>query len=173
MLYENHHSQIEEAPEGPTYFTTIPSPVGKLMLVGKPEVLSGIYMLEGTGRVPHPDPSWIEDPTIFTEPILQLGEFFSGQRHEFELRLAPEGTEWQKRVWSGLLDIPYGETRSYGELAAAIGHPKSSRAVGSANGRNPLPIVIPCHRVVGADGTLTGYSAGVKIKEHLLGLEAG
>lgn len=101
----------------------------------------------------------------------QLREYFAGARRTFDLPLAPHGTEFQQRVWAALRAIPYGETRTYGELAAAIGSPNASRAVGMANHRNPIPIIIPCHRVIGANGTLTGYAGGLEIKRKLLALE--
>ena len=101
----------------------------------------------------------------------QLREYFAGARRTFDLPLAPHGTAFQQRVWTALRAIPYGETRTYGELAAAIGSPNASRAVGMANHRNPIPIIIPCHRVIGANGTLTGYAGGLEIKRRLLALE--
>lgn len=101
----------------------------------------------------------------------QLREYFAGARRTFDLPLAPHGTAFQQRVWAALRAIPYGETRTYGELAAAIGSPNASRAVGMANHRNPIPIIIPCHRVIGANGTLTGYAGGLEIKQKLLALE--
>ncbi len=101
----------------------------------------------------------------------QLREYFAGKRADFDLPLAPEGTEFQRSVWRNLQDIPYGETISYGELAKRVGNPKASRAVGAANGQNPIPIVIPCHRVIGANGKLTGFGGGLPTKEALLALE--
>ena len=109
----------------------------------------------------------------FDDVTTQLTEYFAGRRQTFELPLAPEGTPFQQRVWSALLGVPYGETISYGELAARIGRRSASRAVGLANGSNPLPIVIPCHRVIGSNGKLTGYGGGLAIKERLLALERG
>jgi methylated-DNA-[protein]-cysteine S-methyltransferase len=103
--------------------------------------------------------------------VKQLREYFAGQRADFDLPLAPEGTEFQRTVWRNLRDIPYGETISYGELAKRVGNPKASRAVGAANGQNPIPIVIPCHRVIGANGKLTGFGGGLPTKEALLALE--
>ena len=111
--------------------------------------------------------------SAFDDVTSQLTEYFAGTRTRFELPLAPEGTPFQQRVWKALLDIPYGETISYGELAARLGSRSASRAVGLANGSNPLPIVIPCHRVIGANGKLTGYGGGLPIKERLLALERG
>ena len=109
---------------------------------------------------------------LLCEATRQLREYFAGERGRFELRLAARGTEFQRRVWRELERIPYGQTRSYGQIAAAVGAPRSVRAVGAANGRNPLPIVVPCHRVIGADGRLTGYGGGLPLKQLLLELEA-
>jgi len=116
---------------------------------------------------------WRRDDRAFDDVVSQLEEYFEGRRREFQLALAPEGTPFQLRVWKALLDIPYGETISYGELAERIGQPSASRAVGLANGSNPIPIVIPCHRVIGSNGKLTGYGGGLAIKERLLALERG
>ena len=120
-----------------------------------------------------PSPDWNHDDAGFGDVVSQLGEYFEGRRRQFDLPLAPAGTPFQQRVWSALLDIPYGETISYGELASRIGQKSASRAVGLANGSNPLPIVIPCHRVIGANGKLTGYGGGLPIKERLLAHERG
>lgn len=106
-----------------------------------------------------------------SEATRQLREYFSGARRDFDLKLEPEGTVFQKKVWEALLEVPYGETRSYGEIAKAIGNPKAARAVGMANNRNPISIIIPCHRIVGADGSLTGYGGGLDKKTYLLELE--
>ncbi|HRC84169.1 MAG TPA: methylated-DNA--[protein]-cysteine S-methyltransferase [Thermoanaerobaculia bacterium] len=108
-----------------------------------------------------------------TAPLVQqLEEYFAGKRHEFDLRLAPLGTPFQQQVWQALTRIPYGETRSYGEIAREIGWPNASRAVGAANGANPIPIVVPCHRVIGANGSLTGFGGGLDVKKALLDLES-
>ena len=122
-------------------------------------------------RLPAAD--WQQHDAAFEDVVSQLTEYFEGKRRRFDLRLAPEGTPFQQRVWNALMDIPYGETISYGELAARIGQRSAARAVGLANGSNPLPIVIPCHRVIGANGTLTGYGGGLTIKQRLLALERG
>ena len=108
---------------------------------------------------------------LLLEAERQLAEYFAGKRKTFDLPLAPKGTAFQRSVWQALRDIPYGETRSYGEIARAVGNPKASRAVGMANHRNPVPVLIPCHRVIGADGTLTGYGGGTERKALLLALE--
>ena len=122
---------------------------------------------------PSSNPHWHRDDEAFGDVVSQLTEYFDGRRREFDLRLAPQGTPFQQRVWSALLDIPYGDTISYGQLASHIGQKSASRAVGLANGSNPLSIVIPCHRVVGANGKLTGYGGGLAIKERLLAHERG
>lgn len=143
----------------------VPSPVGPLTLTQEDQALTGLHFGE------HPQQG-AEGPTpLLEEAARQLEEYFAGQRKEFSLPLAPKGTEFQLRVWQALLQIPYGETRSYGELAAMVGNPKACRAVGGANHRNPLSILIPCHRVVGTKGSLTGYAGGLSVKEFLLKLE--
>ena len=144
----------------------VPSPVGPLTLTQEDQALTGLHFGE------HPQQG-AEGPTpLLEEAARQLEEYFAGQRKEFSLPLAPKGTEFQLRVWQALLQIPYGETRSYGELAAMVGNPKACRAVGGANHRNPLSILIPCHRVVGTGGSLTGYAGGLSVKEFLLKLES-
>ncbi len=144
----------------------VPSPVGPLTLTQEDQALTGLHFGE------HPQQG-AEGPTPLLEKAArQLEEYFAGQRKEFSLPLAPKGTEFQLRVWQALLQIPYGETRSYGELAAMVGNPKACRAVGGANHRNPLSILIPCHRVVGTKGSLTGYAGGLNVKEFLLKLES-
>jgi len=156
----------------PRAYATITSPVGPLLLSGDDQGLRLISFQRGGHRV-KPDPSWRLDQQRFADVIGQLEAYFAGELRRFHLRLAPEGTPFQRAVWNALLGIPYGETISYGELARRIGHARASRAVGAANGRNPLPIVIPCHRVIGQDGSLTGYGGGMRIKEALLALERG
>jgi methylated-DNA-[protein]-cysteine S-methyltransferase len=150
--------------------TTADSPVGPLRLVATDGVLSGLYMADQRHR---PDDVTFghEDGGPFAEVIDQLAAYFAGERTGFDLPLRLEGTDFQRRVWAGLREIPYGETWSYGQLAAHVGSPGASRAVGLANGRNPVAIVVPCHRVVGADGKLTGYGGGLERKQVLLDLE--
>ena len=118
-----------------------------------------------------PDPAWTRDASAFTDLRRQLAEYFRGERRTFEVRLAPEGTAFQRDTWSALATIPYGATISYAELARRVGRPRAVRAVGAANGANPLPIVVPCHRVIGADGSLTGFGGGLDTKRRLLELE--
>ena len=111
------------------------------------------------------------ETALLKEAIKQLNEYFDGQRSSFDLQLEPQGTEFQKKVWNALKEIPFGETRSYGEIAKIIGNEKASRAVGMANNKNPIPIIVPCHRVIGANGKLVGYAGGIDIKERLLNIE--
>ncbi|MDE2090903.1 MAG: methylated-DNA--[protein]-cysteine S-methyltransferase [Gammaproteobacteria bacterium] len=152
-------------------YCTIPSPVGELLLAGDATGLWMVGFQDGTHPT-KPQPDWQEDPRPFKQAIAQLREYFAGERREFDLTLAPEGTEFQLKVWSALRTIPYGKTWSYGELARRIRKPKASRAVGAANGQNPIPIIVPCHRVIGADGSLTGFGGGLRIKRLLLELES-
>ncbi len=146
------------------------SPIGPLLLAGDNEGLHEISFVNGQ-RPAKPDPSWKEQSAPLKETIRQLRAYFAGELENFDLPLAPQGTPFQLTVWNNLRNIPYGETISYGELAGRIGNPKASRAVGLANGSNPIPIVIPCHRVIGSNGKLTGYGGGLPIKEKLLALE--
>src|SRR5262245_43736605 len=150
-----------------TVFTIVPSPVGDLVLAGDGHNLTRIGFATRTPI----DPGWREDPAPFAAAVRQLSEYFAGERRAFDLPLAPDGTAFQRRVWAALAAIPYGRTTSYAAVAEAIGHPGSARAVGAANGANPLAIVVPCHRVIGADGTLAGYAGGLDAKRTLLTLE--
>ena len=151
---------------------TVASPVGKLMLVASESGLAAILW-------ENDDPDRVRLGSIIEgrgHPVLiaaerQLAEYFAGERKRFDLPLDFNGTEFQKQVWSALLTIPFGETRSYAEIARMIGRPAACRAVGAANGKNPISIVAPCHRVIGANGTLTGFAGGLKAKEYLLQLE--
>lgn len=148
------------------------TPIGGLLLTGDGNALSGISFQNGhhPGAIPE---SWQRAEEPFRDAIAQLAAYFAGRLTRFDLALAPEGTPFQREVWSALTEIPYGETVSYSELARRIGRPAATRAVGAANGKNPLPIVVPCHRVIGADGSLTGFGGGISIKRRLLDLEAG
>jgi methylated-DNA-[protein]-cysteine S-methyltransferase len=148
------------------------SPVGRLLIAGDDEGLR--FILFGDGRTAvQPAPAWRENPPVLAVAVAQLREYFAGSRRTFDLRLAPAGTPFQLRVWNELQRIPYGETVSYGELARRVGCPNGSRAVGLANGSNPLSIVVPCHRVIGAGGKLVGYGGGLQNKEWLLAMERG
>lgn len=150
--------------------TVIDSPIGKLTLVATDGVLAGLYM-EQQRHLPAVETFGRPNPEPFTETIRQLDEYFAGDRTSFDLPLAMVGTEFQRQVWDGLRDIPFGETMSYGELAAVLGKPAASRAVGLANGRNPISVIVPCHRVVGSTGSLTGYGGGLERKLFLLDFE--
>jgi methylated-DNA-[protein]-cysteine S-methyltransferase len=150
-----------------TAYDIVESPIGPLLITAEDGALTRLYMSPF-----HLDPAWVRDPGALAEPARQLAEYFAGERTEFELLLRPAGTDFQRAVWDLLLGIPYGETSTYGALALELGDPRTVRAVGLANGRNPISIVVPCHRVIGADGSLTGYGGGLERKRHLLELEA-
>jgi methylated-DNA-[protein]-cysteine S-methyltransferase len=152
------------------YWHEIDSPVGRLLLAGDGDSLIQVSFQSGP-RPLRPAGGWIAEAAPFREAIRQLEEYFGGERRRFDLPLAPRGTGFQRRVWRALTEIPYGKTTCYGELARRIGKPSASRAVGLANGANPLPIIVPCHRVIGADGSLTGFGGGLPIKRKLLALE--
>jgi len=151
-------------------YSEMQSPVGPLLLAADDASLRQIIFINGRDRA-RPSPNWVRDSSAFAEATRQLRAYFAGELEQFDLPLAPEGTTFQLQVWRQLCEIPYGETISYGELAHRIGNPKASRAVGLANGANPIPIIIPCHRVIGSNGKLTGYGGGLAIKEKLLALE--
>ncbi len=151
-----------------THYSYIDSPTGPMMAVERDGEITGLHFDVCS---PDPEADWVEDDAPFVELRRQLDEYFRGDRTEFDLRLAPEGTEFQRSVWAALSRIPYGATVSYKDIAIAIGKPAAVRAVGGANGRNPIPIVIPCHRVVAADGGLGGFSPGLDYKVKLLALE--
>ncbi|QOV34418.1 methylated-DNA--[protein]-cysteine S-methyltransferase [Streptomyces ferrugineus] len=152
--------------------TVIDSPYGPLTLVAEDGVLCGLYMTDQRHRPPE-ETFGARDETPFGETIDQLEAYFRGELKEFTLELRLNGTEFQRRVWNQLCRIPYGETRSYGQLADALGNSGASRAVGLANGRNPIGIIVPCHRVVGTNGGLTGYGGGLDRKKRLLDFESG
>ena len=155
----------------PVFFCTHPSPVGELLLTWGGRALTGLYM-DPHKWGPERGPDWREDAAPFAAAREQLDAYFAGELAEFDLPLAPEGTEFQRRVWDALRRIPYGKTVSYAELARMIGKSEAVRAVGAANGRNPISIIIPCHRVIGADGSLVGYGGGLERKRWLLQHEA-
>jgi methylated-DNA-[protein]-cysteine S-methyltransferase len=145
---------------------TIDTPIGELLLVGDERALAELHL------EPHGSPPGRPDPGCFEEAEEQLEAYLAGERTSFDLPLAPAGTSFQLRVWEALTEIPYGETRSYGAIAAAVGRPDAVRAVGATNGRNPIAVIVPCHRVIGSDGSLTGYGGGLDRKRMLLELEA-
>jgi methylated-DNA-[protein]-cysteine S-methyltransferase len=152
-------------------YSYVDSPLGDLLVVRDDNGITGLYLPTGRHAVAR-RPEWTRDDDAFADVRTQLGEYFAGTRTQFELPLNPHGTEFQTKVWLALREIPYGETASYGETAAAIGSPTASRAVGLANGQNPISIVVPCHRVIGANGSLTGYGGGLDAKRWLLSHEA-
>ena len=153
-----------------TTYTTMQGPFGPIFLARNAEGLVRIWF-ESTGKRYRPASDWRSDAGPLRDATEQLSAYFKGELRVFDLPLAPEGTAFQKDVWRALIDVPYGATTTYGEIAARVGRANSARAVGAANGSNPLPIVVPCHRVIGSDGSLTGYGGGMKIKEALLRLE--
>src|SRR5947209_4398636 len=146
---------------------TLPSPIGNLLLEGDGETLNALRMVGAQRPAPAPRGE------AFAAARTQLEQYFAGEREGFELSLAPRGGDFEQRVWAALQQIPYGETESYGSIARRIGAPSAARAVGLANGRNPIAVIIPCHRVIGADGSLTGFGGGLPRKRFLLDLEAG
>ena len=152
-------------------YTTIESPVGPLFLAGNAGGLRFISFA-GKKRAVRPHREWTENPQPFAEVTRQLRAYFRAELTDFDVPLDMQGTEFQLRVWNRLLKIPHGETTSYGQLARRIGQPSAVRAVGLANGSNPIPIIVPCHRVIGSDGSLTGYGGGLSVKEKLLALES-
>jgi methylated-DNA-[protein]-cysteine S-methyltransferase len=154
----------------PVLFTTVDSPIGPLTLLGRDGHLTHLVMQDQAHATATP-PGSVRDDDAFARVAGQLDEYFAGERLEFDVPMALEGTDFQRRVWSELCAIPYGETISYGELARRVGNPKASRAVGLANGRNPIAVIVPCHRVIAADGSLGGYGGGADRKVHLLELE--
>ena len=158
----------------PYTFITLPSPVGALKLVANGSRLAAIlWENDKPNRVRLGPMSEASDNPILMLTARQLDEYFAGTRNRFDLELEFVGSEFQKKVWAALLTIPFGETRTYSQIAAQIGHPAAVRAVGAANGRNPISIVAPCHRVIGASGKLTGFAGGLDAKERLLTLEGG
>lgn len=173
MAKEKRSSMIASTPARRREHMVTGSPVGPLTLVSEDGGLVGLYM-DRQRYAPAPDTlgeAADGGSPVLTEAASQLQDYFAGKRTTFELPLAPAGTPFQRRVWAALREIPYGETISYGQLAERIGKPSAARAVGLANGKNPIGIIVPCHRVVGADGSLTGYGGGLERKEHLLAFE--
>jgi methylated-DNA-[protein]-cysteine S-methyltransferase len=157
----------------PTYWTSIDSPLGPLLLTADDVGLTRLHMDSEKYGPSGPRPEWVEDTSAFAEVRRQLDEYFARDRTDFDLALHPAGTPFQLEVWEALTTIPYGEVRSYGQIAEQLGRPGASRAVGLANGRNPIAVIVPCHRVIGAAGSLTGYGGGLHRKRLLLDLEAG
>lgn len=152
------------------YYTKTQSPLGEILLTASKQGLTGLYFTESDADII--DISKFEETTHhFEQSLIQLNEYFSKERTTFDLPLAPQGTDFQKRVWQTLCAIPFGEAKSYRWLAEQIHNPKAVRAVGGANGKNPIALIIPCHRVIGSNGSLTGYAGGLSLKEKLLKFE--
>lgn len=151
------------------YYYYYDSPVGRLLLNGRDRLEALNFPLSKTRQ--EPESHWTSSTKQFSRALAQLDDYFEGRLRQFDLDLGIQGTDFQKQVWQQLVKIPYGQTISYGELAKRIGNPKAGRAVGMANGKNPVSIIIPCHRVIGADGSLTGFGGGMDVKQQLLALE--
>ncbi len=157
---------------GTTTYATTPSPIGELLVLGDDHRrVTGLYV-EGEAGAPPVAPTWRHDPAALRAALDQLDAYFDGQLTDFDLDLASTGTPFQQAVWAVLATIPYGDTASYRDIAQEVGRPRSSRAVGQANGHNPISIIVPCHRVIAADGTLGGYGWGLPRKRWLLDHEA-
>jgi len=156
------------------FYSLVKSPLGAVLVVGDDEAVHRISFCRGRNAV-ELDPAWVcatvKSSGVVCQAAAQISEYFAGERREFTFPVEPGGTEFQKQVWAELRRIPYGQTISYGELARRLGRPSAARAVGAANGRNPIPIAIPCHRVIGANGALVGFACGTDLKEALLRLE--
>jgi methylated-DNA-[protein]-cysteine S-methyltransferase len=159
-------------PRSEMFYTTFDSPIGELLVAGDGSSIHGLHMQEGRTAT-DVGAGWKRAAEPFAAVRDQLGEYFTGRRTSFDVPLTLAGTAFQRRVWSALLEIPYGESISYGELARRVGIPSAARAVGTANGLNPVAVIVPCHRVIGADGSLTGFGGGLERKRFLLDLEAG
>lgn len=155
-----------------TFYHYHTTSIGELLLAGNGSHLSLLGFPSGKMQRRH-ESDWAQDGSPFVEACVQLDAYFAGELKEFDLALLPKGTPFQESVWRALTEIPYGETCSYGQLATNIGKPKASRAVGAANRVNPIPVIIPCHRVIGASGKLTGFGGGIETKQFLLELESG
>ncbi len=158
------------------YYDYLDTPIGCLLLAGCARYLRFVSFPEAAkghkGHIPRtPLPSWTQDRSKFTQARQELSEYFAGARTQFTVPIKLSGTDFQRAVWQALLDVPYGETCSYGDIAHAINNPKSSRAVGGANNANPIPVIVPCHRIIGADKSMTGFGGGIPTKEFLLDLE--
>lgn len=166
-------SPIVETISDQRFYTSIDSPIGELLLLGDGHALRGLYMQDGRKSV-QIAPRWERAEAPFAGVREQLREYFAGERTAFDdLPLALDGAQFERRVWRALQDIPYGETASYGEIARHVGQPGAARAVGLANGRNPIAVIVPCHRVIGANGNLVGFGGGLERKRLLLELEQG
>lgn len=155
------------------YYTRLITPLCPITLIGDDSGLQRLYMHTNDEKYPLIlDSTWTENEGFFADISTQLNEYFAGHRREFTVKLNPQGSDYQKKAWRALSQIPYGELRTYKEQAISCGNPNAARAVGSANGKNPIPVIIPCHRVIGSNGQLTGFAFGLDIKKKLLSLEA-
>ncbi len=152
-------------------FTHVETPIGPLLAAADGPALVRVEFARD-GRPADPDPSWERDDRALAAVVEEIRAYFDGRLRAFTVALSPEGTTFQRAVWSALTEIPYGETRTYSDIARVIGRPAAVRAVGAANGANPLPVVVPCHRVIGSSGSLTGFGGGLEVKRFLLDLEA-
>jgi O-6-methylguanine DNA methyltransferase len=162
------------APTGRRCYAVTGSPLGELVVLGDGEAVVQISLLRDVLGGPGIDPAWIKEPAPLADAVTQLGDYFAGRLTAFKLTLAPGGTPFQQQVWRHLARIPYGTTTTYGDIARAIGRPSAFRAVGAANGRNPIPIILPCHRVIAGNGSLIKYGlGGLSCKRQLLDLEQG
>ena len=161
----------EENPTIVKQYCYYQSPIGTLLLIGTDGILEELHFPSSLEQV-HIAEEWQNNEASFKQTLQQLAEYFAGKRQKFDLKISPKGTAFQERVWQELCRIPFGGTASYGEIAERIGNPKACRAVGMANAKNPIPIIVPCHRVIGKDGSLTGFGGGLEIKEQLLKLES-
>ena len=154
----------------PRRYEIVPAPIGKLLLIADGPVLRELRFA-GSWEAGDIAPDWRRGGDVLARAEAQLDEYFAGNRREFDVPLAPDGTEFQHRVWHTLRAIPFGVTISYAELARRLGEPSAIRAVGAANGRNPIPVIIPCHRVIGSDGSMIGFGGGIELKKRLLQME--
>lgn len=156
------------------YYTQFTTPFCEIILAGDSNGLTHLHMNTGEGnrRFGILD-TWTENPGFFSDTVAQIRDYLNGKRKQFDVRIHPRGTDFQKKVWKELTGIPYGALRTYKDIARAIGNEKAARAVGNANNRNPIPLIVPCHRVVGANGTLGGFAHGLSIKKRLIELECG
>ncbi len=149
-------------------YTRFDTPLCEIILAGGSTGLSNIFLNTESFKIPG---EWLRDDAFFADTVNQIKEYFSGKRTKFNIKINPQGTDFQKKVWNELKKIPYGKLCSYKDIAQSIGNPKACRAVGMANSKNPIPLIIPCHRVIGANGKLTGFASGLAIKEKLIKLE--
>lgn len=154
------------------FYTKMQTTLGELILIGDEKGLKRLYINNGEGKYElYIDPSWILNDIFFNDIKSQIKEYLNGSLKTFNVKLNPDGTEYQKKVWQTLTTIPFGETRSYKDIAILMGNEKASRAIGSANGKNPIPIIIPCHRVIGTNGKLTGFAFGLEVKKKMINHE--